>query len=259
MSTALKLQEGADYIAPCMPTTVTTEFLVNNGYIPDRNSGFPLFVAVELSYACNLQCAHCYSYSSSSRVQEPTLALNDWKAIFCQYRRAGSIGIQFLGGEPTINPMIHDLLDHSAKIGFSLIEVFSNGYSFNIDVARRVARANGILTISLLSTSESIHDDFSGRRGSFARTLANIERYVHEGVNVHVALITEGSEAANLIETKSLLSSFGVKKVSVSPTVRVGRSKKGVDLQVRQSTCLGCKGSTAFIDSMGRRRSCVFS
>ncbi|MEJ2745678.1 MAG: radical SAM protein, partial [bacterium] len=106
---------------------------------------------IDLTNRCNLTCPICFANANvTGYVYEPSL---DQVASMLQtYRNerpvAGRI-IQYSGGEPTLHPQFLDILKISGKMGFSHIQVASNGIRFaDLDFAMRAKEA-GLHTIYL--------------------------------------------------------------------------------------------------------------
>jgi len=106
---------------------------------------------IDLTNRCNLTCPICFANANvTGYVYEPTL--EQVRAMLQTYRNerpvAGRI-IQFSGGEPTLNPQFFEILKLAGGMGFSHIQVASNGINFtDLDFAMRAKEA-GLHTIYL--------------------------------------------------------------------------------------------------------------
>ena len=57
----------------------------------------PVTGSVELTYRCNLRCAHCYIPHRSGRGE---LSTDEWKGLLDQVAEAGCLYLLVTGGEP---------------------------------------------------------------------------------------------------------------------------------------------------------------
>jgi len=106
---------------------------------------------IDLTNRCNLTCPICFANANvTGYVYEPSL--DQVVAMLQTYRNerpvAGRI-IQFSGGEPTLHPQFLDIMKITGKMGFSHIQIASNGIKFtDLDFAMRAKEA-GLHTIYL--------------------------------------------------------------------------------------------------------------
>lgn len=78
---------------------------------------------------CDLRCSYCFmNAGASGRVYEPTL--EEIRELLIQARKArplGSKAIQITGGEPTIRNDLLDIIKMAKEIGFSHVQLNTNG------------------------------------------------------------------------------------------------------------------------------------
>lgn len=106
---------------------------------------------IDLTNRCNLTCPICFANANNAGyLYEPSLqevrkmlkALRDMKPVNCR-------SVQFSGGEPTIYPHFFEALKMAKDMGFSHIQVATNGILFNdIEFAQRAKEA-GLHTLYL--------------------------------------------------------------------------------------------------------------
>ena len=106
---------------------------------------------IDLTNRCNLSCPICFaSANSTGRIYEPSKEevikmLNLYRAEQPVYGRM----IQYSGGEPTLHPEFFEIIAETKAMGFSHIQVASNGLKFaDQEFADRAAEA-GLHTIYL--------------------------------------------------------------------------------------------------------------
>ena len=95
----------------------------------------PICLTWELTYACNLACAHCLS--SSGRRDPRELSTAEAEAVVDELQRMQVFYVNVGGGEPTVRPDFWELLDyaidHDVGVKFS-----TNG--IKLDAARAERR-----------------------------------------------------------------------------------------------------------------------
>lgn len=103
---------------------------------------------VEVTESCNLSCSFCFASSSPSGAHRPTEEVVDLLETVKQDGEARPI--QFSGGEPTVRDDLPELVELAGDMGFSHIEVNTNGIRLGTEdgYARRLADA-GVTAIYL--------------------------------------------------------------------------------------------------------------
>ena len=102
----------------------------------ERGLDAPICLTWELTYACNLECAHCLS--SSGRRDPRELTTEQCEAVIDELQRMQVFYVNIGGGEPTIRPDFWHLLeyavDHQVGVKFS-----TNGVRITPERARFLA------------------------------------------------------------------------------------------------------------------------
>ncbi len=146
----------------------------------------PLQASLELTNKCNERCTHCYLPTfkdDSSRV----LKLQDWYKILEELRSAGTLYLILMGGEAMLNPLFWDIANRAKSLGFHTSMISNGTLIRSSDVALRL-KAVGIqvVTFSVYSLSDKIHDGMTSVKGSLKKTLAAIDHCIDMGVDVTV-------------------------------------------------------------------------
>ena len=128
----------------------------------------PICLTWELTYACNLACAHCLS--SSGRRDPRELSTAEAKAVIDELERMQVFYVNIGGGEPTVRSDFWELVDyataHSVGVKFS-----TNGVRITPDVARRLAASDYVdVQISLDGATAEVNDAVRGE-GSYDMAL----------------------------------------------------------------------------------------
>ena len=137
----------------------------------------PLVVSFRLLNRCNLRCQYCYI----PLVQTEELTTAEVLATLDGLKKAGTVYLNYTGGEPLLRDDIGEILARTADLGF-IHSLNTNGtfVSQKIGLLRRVST----LTLSL-DGDEAVHDAARGR-GSHRQVMEALE--VARAYGIKVAL-----------------------------------------------------------------------
>jgi mycofactocin radical SAM maturase len=138
----------------------------------------PICLTWELTYACNLACAHCLS--SSGRRDPRELDTAECKALIDEFERMQVFYVNIGGGEPTVRSDFWELVDyataHHVGVKFS-----TNGIKITPEVAERLAASDYVdVQISLDGATEDVNDAVRGP-GSYRTALRAMENLADAG------------------------------------------------------------------------------
>lgn len=145
------------------------------------------FVWLEITGKCQLSCRHCYA-DSGPRGTHGVMTRGDWKRAIDEAADLGVDMVQFIGGEPTLHPELPALVDHALAAGLQ-VEVFSNLVHVSARLWDTFDRPGVRLACSYYSDDDAEHARITGRRGSHARTTANIAEALRRSIPLRVGVI----------------------------------------------------------------------
>ncbi len=116
-----------------------------------RHQSGPCLANLDLTNRCNLNCPICFANANAAGyIYEP-----DYEQVVAMLgqlrdlRPTPATAVQFSGGEPTLHPRFFDIVAQAGKMGFSNIQIATNGLKMaDYDFARRAADA-GLHTLYL--------------------------------------------------------------------------------------------------------------
>ncbi|EFC80891.1 radical SAM/SPASM domain-containing protein [Parafrankia sp. EUN1f] len=184
----------------------------------------PRTLSLEITYGCNLVCGHCYAESAPG-LGHGTMSLGDWYALIDLAASVGVARVQLIGGEAALHPDLPALVRHAlgANLG---VEVYTN-LTFVTDTLWEVYGLPGVsVATSYYSPEPAAHDQATGRRGSHAKTRANIVKAVELGLTLRVAVIETASEA-DAAAAEAELRVLGVTRVGRDRVRSFGRAAAG--------------------------------
>lgn len=123
---------------------------------------------IDLTNRCNLTCPICFANSNvTGKVYEPSKEqVMDMLRLYRKEQPVAGRLVQFSGGEPTIHPDFLEILKGARELGFSHIQVASNGIKFaDADFTMRAAEA-GLHTIYLQfdGVEDHVYEKTRGRK-----------------------------------------------------------------------------------------------
>lgn len=143
--------------------------------------GQPLNAHLELTYACNWQCAFCYVPADTPL---SGLGTSEWIGVLDELRALGTLVVSFTGGEPLVHPGFLAIA-RAARERALAIRVLSNGSLVDEEMADALAALQPLgVELSLHGAQAATHDGLTRRPGSFEATLAGARRLQARGVRL---------------------------------------------------------------------------
>lgn len=139
----------------------------------------PLSVLVEITYTCNHHCFYCYQ-TEYPDVED--LSFTEWCTILQQLADEGTLYLTFSGGEPFTRSDFLPIVAAARSLGFG-ISIITNGTLLTRQTIRMLA-AMGIMDIgiSLLAADEQLHDQLTGKKGSFVKAIKSVDECIAAGI-----------------------------------------------------------------------------
>ena len=166
----------------------------------------PICLTWELTYACNLACAHCLS--SSGRRDPRELSTDECKAVIDELQRMQVFYVNIGGGEPTVRSDFWELLDyataHDVGVKFS-----TNGIKIDAEAARRIA-ANGYVDvqISIDGATADVNDAVRGQ-GSYDTAVRALAHLHEAGVSPKLSVVCTRQNLPQLDQFKEIADRYG--------------------------------------------------
>ncbi len=182
----------------------------------------PAQTILELTYRCNLSCAHCYV-----DVDEPDeMTLGEWKGVIDQLKGAGTIYLLLTGGEIMMRADFLEIAAYARHCGF-IPGLMTNCTLLTPSMAQDIAELKPYsITTSLYGASAVTHDSVTRVAGSYERTLEGISLLVERGLAPLVQTVIMKYNLSELEEIQRLVTSLGAR-----PRLSMGiaPSKTGAD------------------------------
>jgi MoaA/NifB/PqqE/SkfB family radical SAM enzyme len=150
------------------------------------------------------------------------MTTGDWENVIDQAAAIGVKMVQFIGGEPTLDPGLPRLIRHALGKGLK-VYVYSNLVHVTPELWELLSQPGMFLGTSWYSAGPGTHAQITGSQASYARTRANITEAVRRGIPVRAAIvaITPDQDTG---QAAAELRRLGVTDIRIRPSQGVGRA-----------------------------------
>lgn len=139
----------------------------------------PMFVLLDITSECSLQCGYCYNDSGiANRVSMDRSTLF---RIADEIIRMRVFSTCVCGGEPTLHPDFVDVIRYLRSHGV-LVASITNGSEIDDDILREMARNLAIVQVTFDGPDAETHDRLRGK-GSFDRAIETVDRLKTHGLH----------------------------------------------------------------------------
>lgn len=158
--------------------------------------GLPFSASIELTYACNEACIHCYNPNSPREGDFGTMKIipkgemeaKEYYHILDSFEKMGVAKIVFTGGDPFMKKGSIDILKYAHKLKFA-ISIYTNGQALFAnpklyDEVRMLYPQ--YIGLSLYSTIPEVHDSITRRKGSCEKTMAMARRCYEDAIGLQI-------------------------------------------------------------------------
>jgi hypothetical protein len=129
----------------------------------------PKTIIWDITYACPLRCAHCYS--ESGRRPSRQLGHDDMVRVTDALISMRPNAIVLGGGEPLVVPGVFEITERISRAGIRAV-VYTSGWPFQPTTAMALARTCTRVNVSVDGATAEVHDRIRGRAGSFHRAMS---------------------------------------------------------------------------------------
>ena len=190
----------------------------------------PLYAQIELTYACNLSCTHCYNEPRFSKKDDGTVEANTVKVertsterfvdIAKELSRHDVFAVTLTGGEVfTVRDRLYSCIEALAKDDVD-VTINSNLTLVNQEDARRLRELKvvGIMT-SIASHDPITHDKIMNRKGSHEKTIRGTELMMQNGIIVSANMVVSRHNINQVYETGIFAHNLGMNTFSAAQAV----------------------------------------
>ena len=186
----------------------------------------PLLVLLEVTYACNLRCKHCYA--SAGRPMKDELSTDELRKLAEELGKIKVFDVAIGGGEPLLREDLPEVINAFVE---NKVEptLATNGTLFDEEAAEELWKA-GLRKVqfSLDGASSEVHDSIRGVKGSFEKTIKAVEVAKTIGYSVAIKTIAQKENLNQIQEITKLAYNLAVDDLSVNRAVPYGRAKENL-------------------------------
>jgi MoaA/NifB/PqqE/SkfB family radical SAM enzyme len=184
----------------------------------------PSFLELEITQFCQLGCVHCYS-DSGPHSGRGAMTVADWERLIDQAAALGVETVQFIGGEPTLDPDLPHLVRYALGAGLK-VDVYTNLAHIAPEVWELFSLPGVSIGFSWYSAGPSKHGEITRSRASHARSKANIREAVRRGIPLRAGIV-EVVENQGIDEAMAELRDLGVTDMQADRARAIGRAAHG--------------------------------
>lgn len=179
-----------------------------------ESKGLPFQLHLDLLYACDLDCHHCY-LEDKKRKQVSTERI---KEILDEAAALGSLALLMSGGEIFLRKDLLEIVEHARKRHFH-VRLKTHGGHVTQAAAERLAELGVTeVDISIYALDDEVHDAFTKQTGSLRNTLRGIQFLVDAGIRVETKCSVT---TFNLAHYRDLYEHFRERGIHCSFTARI--------------------------------------
>lgn len=166
----------------------------------------PVNVTWEITWQCNLRCAHCLSDAGAASPAE--LSTLESKSLIDQFAATKVFQVNIGGGEPFIREDFLELLDYLQEKGVVAC-VSTNGQIVDDELAGRLAAYKHLyLQVSLDGVTEEVNDRIRGK-GTYRKILSAMSCLSRQGMPYSVNMVLTRLNYSQLDAFRQLAREYG--------------------------------------------------
>lgn len=168
---------------PHIPEISYSEFgeRLHNNAVAKR---IPISGSFELTFRCNLHCAHCYCNlpPNDQNAIEKELTTKEVFNILDQTAEAGCLWLLITGGEPLLREDFLEIYAYAKTKGF-IITLFTNGTLITPEIANYLKEWPPVkVEITLYGVTSGTHEKVTGIPDSYKRSQRGIDLLLERGI-----------------------------------------------------------------------------
>ncbi|MDP1845158.1 MAG: radical SAM protein [Candidatus Moranbacteria bacterium] len=184
---------------------------------------------IRLTKTCNNKCLFCLD---SDNQDGSIISKQEIKNKLLEGRGKKIKEVIFSGGEPTIHPDFIEIIGAAKKMGYSHVQVVTNGRMFAYHDFLMSAANNGMdeITFSIHGHSKELHESQSQIKGSFKQTFAGLQNAIKmKNLKVNISVVVNKLNFFHLLEMVEYFEKLGINKLYLHRILPLGRAWKNRD------------------------------
>lgn len=184
-------------------------------------------IDLKTGFFCNNDCKMCVQAHKKQFGNKSTEQLKQYlREAVVKYK-----GVVFTGGEATIREDILDLVSYAKKIGYSLIQIQTNGrmFAYSDFCLRMIDAGASEFALAIHGQIAKLHDYLTSSIDSFGQTLQGIKNLLSLNQRVLTNTVITKPNYRHLPEIAKLLAGLGVKQFQFAFVHILGNATKNID------------------------------
>lgn len=170
----------------------------------------PISGSLELTFRCNLRCAHCYLNSTHQASQGNELTTREISGIVDQLVDEECLWLLLTGGEPLLRPDFRAIYLHAKRSGL-LLTLFTNGTLITPQLADLLAEWRPFcVEITLYGRTQETYERITGIPGSHARCMQGIDLLLERNVPLKLKSVAITLNRHELEAMRDFAAALGV-------------------------------------------------
>lgn len=170
---------------------------------------YPFAVGWCITNKCNLHCKHCNM--NSGKPDENELSLDECKKIIDELVQNKVQKIMFSGGEPLSRTDFFEISNYAFSKGI-VISMTTNSLLLTDDIIKNELYKFEIIRVSLDGNNEEEHEFIRNKKGSYKKTIDNIKKMIHHGINVGIVTCISKRNIDSFEEMALMLNKLGIRR-----------------------------------------------
>jgi len=155
-------------------------------------------------------------------------------------------------------PHFQKIVQYAYSLGFSSIEIFTNGTNHNCLPKSLLIEKKVNLAISVYGQNRNVHESVTQVKGSFNKTIETVKWAVKNDVNLRVAVIIMSHNEKFVDSTIDYLQSINVQHIQIDNVRNVGRAKQLFKDSAFENNCVAYPSNGLCISASGNISNCIF-
>lgn len=172
----------------------------------------PLDGSLEVTFRCNLRCAHCYvnEPDGDRRLQRQELTAAEIRRLTDEVVDRGCLWMLLTGGEPLLRPDLREIYLHMKRRGL-LVTLFTNGTAVTPRLADLLAEWPPLVVeVSIYGSTPEVYERVTGVPGSYRRCLRGIELLLDRHVRLRMKTVPTTLNHADMDGMRALAEGYGL-------------------------------------------------
>ncbi len=172
----------------------------------------PIEGSLELTFRCNLRCAHCYVNEPRGdvRARRQELSAAEIARITDEVVDLGCLWMLLTGGEPLIRPDFLGIYLRMKRKGL-LVTLFTNGSLITPSIADVLAEWPPFtVEVSIYGSTQAVHEGITGILGSYRQCIRGIELLLERKLRLHLKTIPMILNCTDIENMRALATAYGL-------------------------------------------------